>query len=228
MHTEPDALLGGLAAFVCSGGTIYADIHQAIKKQIGDYVAATPSATWGGSGVVLLWAMISTFLYFQAINHEDWAKTALPFDLTQNLIFAGITIGLGSISIIQSKLLKFGDKEVGLEFVYIRTKSYALSETNKSRAKYRRKHMNRYKGIANNFAKYPKLFEDIEGFINEMSLTYEKEKKEIISGQIDNIKSLYATTYDTETNARHSVIGIAIDYIGHSELDSYCRDNNIT
>jgi hypothetical protein len=222
-----DLVAGTVVAFCCAVIAVGLDLQDGIRAQLGRLANTSVLNVWPGRFILLGWGLFDAVMYLIIINHKEWAKNTFHFDVDQNKIVAGLAIGISAVLIIRSKLAKVGNVEIGGELAYLWSRAYVLDAVNAVRVQKRIKYLNRYGAVTKAIQQYPSFFTDLEGWLTQRLLGL-PDIKPRVEAQIGEIKKQAQPSPDQDASARLYLVGVVLDFFGHTELDSFARTVGIS
>jgi hypothetical protein len=158
--------------------------------------------------------------------NPSWASQTFHFDVGSNLPWAGLVVGISAIIIIRSKLFKQGNVEWGAEWAYLWSSAQVLDAVNRKRINIKRRWESKLRSSADNFAKYPTFFTDLETHMSGILQGKPQQTQAALIQEFQQLRAKYVpagdpnpdATINTSGPARRYLISVVLDRVGHAEL----------
>jgi hypothetical protein len=221
-----DAIVGAVLAFICAAIAVGSDAQTEVRARFGRRYGTFILRKFDGYLFILFWGFIDVGFFVAFLYNHDWAKRAFNIEIEQNLIWAGVVVGLSAILIIRTNLATVGGFQIGGEFLYSLSRAALIDRLNRVRVRARRAFIIELKPRIADAAGYPNYFTSLETML--VGLAAGTDKVAEIEGQLNTIKAGVTNPQvpDTSTTAREALTGLTYDYFGPGEVHSWANDTN--
>ena len=228
-------LLGTGIAFGCALIAVGSDLQASVTARFGAKANTLILQTWQGWASLVGWGAFTAASFHVVLTNPAWASDTFHFKVDDNLAWTGVAVGVSAIVIIRSKLAKVGSIEWGMEWVYLWSSAEVIDAVNKNLIKIKDFWEKKFKPSADDIAKYPTFFTDLE--IHSTKVLNGKSK-ELMANVRDEIKRIRDTnipacypapdaTINKNAPARRYLVSAILDHMGHIELVNWAKTQGI-
>ena len=226
-----ELLLGTTIAFVCALIAVGADLQESMTTQLSGSLGARANTsilfTWQGWAGLIAWGAFTAAMFHVVLIDPSWASNTFHFKVDDKLPLTGVTIGISALFIIRSKLVKVGNVEWGMEWVYLWSSAQVLTAVNRHRYTTKGYWERKFRPVARDLAGYPGLFTDIETYyVSNILIAKPKKVQDAMTQEFRNIRAKHIpagdpapdATINASEPARLYLVSVILDYLGQNEL----------
>jgi hypothetical protein len=213
-------LLAGTAiAFVCALIAVGTDLQGSVTSRLGALANTSILQIWQGWAGLVGWCAFDADVFQATLINPSWASQTFHFDVGNNIPWAGLVVGLSAIIIIRSKLLKQGNVEWGVEWIYLWSSAQVLDAVNRQRIAIKRHWEGRFRPSANDLATYPNFFTDLETSMIGVLHGRSPQTEAALTQEFRRLRANYIPAGDPHPNATINASAHARRYLVSATQD---------
>ncbi len=217
------SVIGALIAFSCAAVAVGTDAQTAVRALFGSRYYTFILRTWLGYVFIGGWGLIDVAFYVAFLSNKDWAKAAFNIDISENLLWTGVVVGLSAVLIIRSNFATIGSVQLGGEYPYSWSRAKLIELLNRKRTRQRRAFLTRLRPFCRNTGGYGNYFTSLESTLTTLAMG--STQRSDIEAQLSAIKASAANP-NADAGARESLTGLIYDYFGPGEVDAWAQDSD--
>jgi hypothetical protein len=228
-------LLGTAIAFGCALVAVGTDLQSSVTNRLGALANTSILQCWQGWASLVGWGAFDATMLQIVLKNPNWASQTFHFDVSSNLLWAGLVVGISAIIIIRSKLFKQGDVEWGAEWIYLWSSAQVLDAVNQHRIAIKRLWESKFRAPSANTANYPSFFTDLESHMTGVLLGMQPATQAALTREFQRLHTNYpptaGQTADDAVNgnaaARRYIVSAVLDHVGHGALVGWANGAGI-
>jgi hypothetical protein len=222
----PGLLATGIA-FACAAIAVGFDLQSSVARRLGPFANTFVMSAWQGAAAVIAWGAVVAGMLHVVLAHPEWASQTFNFQVSNNLVPTALVVGVSAIMIIRSKLLKVGDVEWGMEWVYLWTSAKVVDAVNRRKIDTKKDYERKFLPVIRDVGKHQRFYTDLEAEMLEVLKGKSLEVQDALKSQLTSVRTKYAVGADKDAmddalnasiDARRYLVSTVIDYLGTDDL----------
>jgi hypothetical protein len=227
--------LGTAIAFWCAVIAVGTDLQSSVSNRLGALANTSILQCWQGWASLVGWGAFDATMLQIVLRNPVWASQTFHFDISSNLLWAGLVVGISAIIIIRSKLFKQGEVEWGAEWIYLWSAAQVLDAVNQHRIAIKRHWEGKFRSASDNIAAYANFFTDLESHMTAVLRGMPPATQAALTQEFQRLRTNYppagGQTADDAVNgnaaARRYIVSAVLDHVGDSTLVEWANGAGI-